>query len=76
MSDPEPIWVAGMPDELAAAIARLDITCRRAAITGWLNIGVEGRQRYADFVHSAGFEWTRRLRCRLAVRRLIKAADS
>ncbi len=66
--------IAAMPDDLADAVGRLDINRRNTAMRGWLAVGVGGRQRHSDFVITGSAGWTRRLRCQLVMRRLIKAA--
>jgi hypothetical protein len=71
VSDLDSLWTIGMPMELAAEIRSLDPVQREAAIEGWHAAGVGGRQRMADFINAGNTEWTRRLRCRITIRRLI-----
>lgn len=75
MTGPDSYWIAAMPQDLADAVSRLHINRRNAAMRGWLAVGVEGRQRHSDFVNAPGFDWTRRLRCQLVLRRLINAGN-
>jgi hypothetical protein len=60
-----------MPAELDAAIRQLDRSLQKAALDAWHAAGPEGRQRCSDFIFAGRFEWTRRLRVHVAVRRLI-----
>lgn len=73
MKDLDSISTLGMPVDLAAAVGNLEPIRRKAAVEGWLSAGVGGRQRCSDFVYDGRFDWTRRLRCQLAIRRLIGA---
>jgi hypothetical protein len=74
VSELDSTWTAGMPQELAAAMSNLHPTLREAAIDGWQSAGVRGRQRCCDFVNAGRSDWTRQLRCRIVLRRLIGAA--
>jgi hypothetical protein len=59
---------------VVAEIARLENHPRESAIHGWVSAGPEGRQRCSDFIFGGGYDWTRRLRVRVAVHRLIAIA--
>ena len=74
MSDLDVIRAVGMPDDLAAAIVDLEPSRRKAAVEGWRNAEVGGRQRCADFINDGRSDWTRRLRCQITIRRLIGSA--
>ena len=73
MSDLDSLWTFAMPTELAAVIGKLEPQQRKAAVEGWQAAGVGGRQRVADFINAGKADWTRRLRCRITIRRLIGA---
>jgi hypothetical protein len=60
-----------MPTELAAEIGKLDPQQQKAAVDGWHAAGVGGRQRVADFINAGKADWTRRLRSRIIIRRLV-----
>lgn len=72
MNDTGPNRTNGMPDDLADAIGRIEGGLQRqAAKDGWRDAGLVGRQRCCDFVNAGRSDWTRRLRCQIAIRRLI-----
>jgi hypothetical protein len=73
VSDVDSLWTLAMPTELAAAIGQLEPQQRKATVDGWYAAGVGGRQRLADFINAGKADWTRRLRCRITIRRLTAA---
>jgi hypothetical protein len=67
--------VPGMPDELLAAIWRLDETSAEIAIANWEAIGERGRDVYRAYLSLAWFRRTRRQRCDLAAQQLLTPYD-
>ena len=72
MTDPDRMWIVGMPDELIATIAELSVAQRWAASMGWSASGINARLRYCHYISQGRIHWTRKVRSIAVARRLVK----